>query len=489
MSDKDSIDSPSRERLLIVTGRLAEGMVRHVAEEIRRDTSIAAEVHVVGISVAALMHVDWLRRKLTMPGDFDRVILPGWCRGDLSVLEQEHGIPFERGPKEIAELPARLGGKSRPAPDLSTYDIEIIAEINHAPVMSDHDIVSMANHYRENGADLIDIGCIPGSSWSRIGDVVRLLRADGFRISVDSFDQKEVEQAVAAGAELVLSCNQSNVEWASRLDAELVVIPDTPSDLDSMAKTVDELDQHNARYRLDPILEPIGFKFAASLHRYYQTRTRFPDAAMMMGVGNLTEMTEVDSAGVNFLLAAICQELNIFSVLATEVINWGRSAVREFDIARRVVKYAVDNSRLPKRVSGDLVMLRDEKLFELGDAALVSLAAELKDASYRVFVEGGEIHVMNRDGYWRGTDAFELFDRFSAGNQTLDPAHAFYLGYELCKAVTALSLGKQYRQDQALQWGFLTVPEASAHERRRAEKGTTDSPSNEPRATGNGGTS
>ena len=39
--------------------------------------------------------------------------------------------------------------------------------------------------------------------------------------------------------------------------------------------------------------------------------------------------------------------------------------------------------------------------------------------------------------------------------------HAFYLGYEFAKAVTALTLGKNYTQDQALRWGFLTVPETS----------------------------
>src|SRR3712207_9458005 len=62
---------------------------------------------------------------------------------------------------------------------------------------------------------------------------------------------------------------------------------------------------------------------------------------------------------------------------------------------------------------------------------------------------------------------FELFDQFSAAGSGIDPAHAFYLGYELAKAVTALTLGKQYTQDEALHWGFLTVPEKSAHERRK----------------------
>ena len=90
-------------------------------------------------------------------------------------------------------------------------------------------------------------------------------------------------------------------------------------------------------FRIDPVIEPIGFGFAASLGRYLEVRRRYPDAEMMMGVGNLTELTDVDSAGVNVLLLGFCQELGIRSVLTTEVINWCRSCVRELDLARRLV--------------------------------------------------------------------------------------------------------------------------------------------------------
>ena len=62
-------------------------------------------------------------------------------------------------------------------------------------------------------------------------------------------------------------------------------------------------------FRIDPILEPIGFGFAASLGRYLEVRRRYPEAAIMMGTGNLTELTDVDSAGVNTLLVGFCQEL------------------------------------------------------------------------------------------------------------------------------------------------------------------------------------
>ena len=89
------------------------------------------------------------------------------------------------------------------------------------------------------------------------------------------------------------------------------------------------------------------------------------------------------------------------------------------------------------------------------------LARRVTDRNYRVFAERGEIHVLNGSVYLRGADPFELFARLAATDPKLDAAHAFYLGYEFAKAVTALTLGKSYTQDQALRWGFLTVPEVS----------------------------
>jgi hypothetical protein len=59
-----------------------------------------------------------------------------------------------------------------------------------------------------------------------------------------------------------------------------------------------------------------------------------------------------------------------------------------------------------------------------------------------------------------GDDPFELYDLMHE-RQPLEASHAFYLGYEMAKAVTALTLGKNYTQDQALRWGFLTREERS----------------------------
>jgi len=462
-----------RQRILFVTGRLAEPSLRRVVGELSQSARFDYEIAVLGISVAALMHGDWVAGKLDISGHFDRVVLPGWCGGELQRLSQRFETSFERGPKNLFDLPEYFGQQQRPTPDLSEYDIEILAEINHAPRLSDDEIVRQAEAYRQSGADVVDLGCVPGETWTRAGEVTRILVQHGFRVAIDSFDRTEVESAVAAGAELVLSCNSSNLKWAAELDAELVAIPDTPGDTASLQRTVDELVGRGCRFRIDPILEPIGFGFASSLARYFDARRRWPDVEMLMGVGNLTELTEVDSAGVNLLLAAICQELGIRSVLTTEVINWSRSAVSEFAFARRLVYHSLHHRVLPKHLDSNLVLLRDPKLRELGEDELALLASRLTDPNYRIFVERGDIHVMNRDGHWRGTDAYELFDNLAQDSAALDKGHAFYLGYELSKAVTALTLGKQYTQDEALRWGFLTLPENSAIQRRRKSKSDT----------------
>ncbi len=457
-----------RERVLLLTGRLAEAVVRQTALQVQARAPIDFEVHVLPITVAALMHTTWVERKLVWQTDwqFDRVLLPGYCQGETTALAERYGVPFEFGPKDILDLPEFFGLGQRKAASLDRYSIDILAEINHAPRIGLDAILRIAEHYRRSGADLIDIGCIPGEQWTGVGTAVSALKREGFRVSIDSFDRGEVTAAVEAGAELVLSANQSNLDWAIEVPAEFVVIPDESRTLDSMRLTIDAFRSQGRKIRIDPILDPVGVGFASSIERYAEARRRWPDLPVMMGIGNVTELAEADSAGASLLLAGLCGELGVTSVLTTEVANWCRSAVSEFDVARRVIHFAIENGTIAKHISSSLVMLRDPKRKELGENPLAELASQLKDPNYRIFAERGQLHVMNRDGYWRGGDAFEVFDQLARTNTKLSASHAFYLGYEMAKAMTALTLGKQYQQDEALNWGLLTRPEASALERR-----------------------
>jgi dihydropteroate synthase-like protein len=452
-----------RPHLLFVTGKLAEPALRRALDDLAARAGFRPSVAVLPITVVALATTPWIARHLTIPEGVGRVILPGLCGGDLGAIAAPAGVVVERGPKDLRDLPDFFSAAAAP-PDLTTFDIAIIAEINHAPRLALADVLSQAAALRADGADVIDVGCDPGDAWTGAGECVRALREAGHRVSIDSFNPAEVAAAVRNGAELVLSVNGGNVDAARDWGREVVVLPDDIHTLEGLDRTVEKLTAWGVPFRLDPVIEPIGYGFAASLGRYLEVRRRYPDAAMMMGVGNLTELTDADSAGLNVLLLGFCQELGVHSVLTTQVINWCRSCVRELDLARRLVRHAVRHRVLPKHLMPDLVLLRDPKVRAYGAAFLAELAGRVADRNFRLFAEDGRLHVLNDKMHLEGDDPFDLFDEMRR-REDIDPSHAFYLGYEMAKAVTALTLGKNYAQDQALRWGFLTRPEVSHREK------------------------
>jgi hypothetical protein len=117
-------------------------------------------------------------------------------------------------------------------------------------------------------------------------------------------------------------------------------------------------------------------------------------------------------------------------------------------------------------------MLRDAEVDEPPLESIAELAAGLRDANYRIFAAAGEVHVVAAGLHLHDADPFTLMEQLRRSGpdgglpKNLDAAHAFYLGYEMCKAATALTLGKTYRQDEALDWGLATRPEARHYLKR-----------------------
>ena len=460
--------SPPPEKIHFVTGRLAEHSLRQVLAQLAPRVGFEATVQTLHITVAALMTTEWIARRLAVPDGTTRIIIPGGCRGSLDAFHDVTAIPVERGPEDLRRLDEFFGQQSRDLSDYGSFDIEILAEINHAPRLPLAALLDESRRLRAAGADRIDLGCDPGSEWAGVADAVRMLVADGFKVSIDSFQPREIAAAVRAGASLVLSVNSTNMAAAADWGCEVVVVPDVPATLEGFDATIERLEKDGVKMRLDPVLEPIGFGFAASLGRYLDVRRRFPAAEMMMGVGNLSELTDVDSAGINTLLIGFCQEVGIRSVLTTQVIHWARDSVRECALARALAHHAVTNRTLPKHVEPRLVTLRSGKPQTHGQEVLDSLAEAIRDPNFRIFAERGAIHLVGAGLHLESRDPFALFKQLEAAGRTdVDPSHAFYLGYEMAKAVTAITLDKDYRQDQALDWGHLTQPEI-AHGPSRA---------------------
>jgi len=449
-------------RVLFVTGQLAEPALRSLLAHMA--APFACDVAALRITVAALMTTTWIARHLTVGEDTDLVLIPGLCEGDPLVIQSKVGVPVAKGPTDLREIPGYFG-RSAATQDYGAWDIEILAEINNAPRLSRDQIRQEAERFRASGADVIDIGCTPGLPFPGLVDVARELIDAGMRVSIDTFDVDEIRTAVRAGACVVLSVNQTNVEIANELSSypvRWVAVPELGASIDTLEPTIAKLEAWGVSYLVDPILEPIGMGFMASLERYANARRRWPDAEMLMGIGNLTELTAADSTGVNALLIAICQELGIRAVLTTEVIPWARGAVREIDVARRLMHYAVTKRTVPKGIDNRLVTVKDPEVLTYSEADLRALQAAITDPNYRIFADRDAITVFNSERFVRGTDIQEIFDQLEVD----EPTHAFYLGKELAKASLAVSLGKTYRQEGTLSWGYLTpAEERSRHVR------------------------
>ena len=214
------------EHIHFVTGRLAEPALRTTVERLAASLDFGYSIDVLPITVAALMSTKWVARHLQVPAGATRVVLPGYCGGDLESVAAAAAVPVERGPKDLRQLPAYFGQRDASLDDYGAVRHRDSRRDQSRSPPSLAEILEEADRYRSQGADIIDVGCEPGDPWPAVADCVRALRDAGHRVSIDSFEPREVASAVEAGAELVLSVNSGNREAACDWGCEVVVIPD-----------------------------------------------------------------------------------------------------------------------------------------------------------------------------------------------------------------------------------------------------------------------
>lgn len=438
------------EHILFLTGKLAEKQLHQILEKMQPDFTYT--VHQLGIKVAALMTTDMICRRLKETYQADRMILPGRCRGDLDKVTQQFGLPVERGPDELKDLPLFFG-KEAHKPDLSDYRVKIFAEIVDAPNVGVDEVVERARYYRRNGADVIDIGCLPGTPFPHMEAIIRTLKQEGFTVSIDSLETDDLLRGGKAGADFMLSLHEGTLWVADEVEATPILIPKIHEDLASLDRAIEAMQAKNRAFLVDPILDPLHYGFTQSVVRYHQVRQQYPDIEIMMGVGNITELTHADTVGMNAILLGICSELDINAILATEVSKHACRAVKEADLARRIMHAAKQNNMLPKHIDPGLMALHETSPFPYTLDEIKELAGEITDPSYRIQTSREGLHIFNRDGFHSATDPFDLYPKLGVES---DGGHAFYLGVELARAEIAWQLGKRFNQDEALSWGCAT---------------------------------
>jgi len=497
-----------KKKILLVTGRNAEKDLGDYVKE------FPVRIHACKENVAALLSPNGILNELLKAdlGGISTIIVPGAVRGDVSVIQEKLEIPVWKGPRNLVDLPFVLEKVSSgtelspeiPADELLENEMKIeiekelekaykpekfsmeigkkvflgsgishvIAEIPFAPLTDEKSIRFMADYYEKAGAEIIDIGMLAGEDSSRkVAEIVEAVRdSTDLPVAIDSLQEKEILAAVDADVDLVLSLDLTNYKISNSLDIPAVIIPrdekgKIPKKIDDRIKIIENLMGKVENFIADPVLEPPNLGLVGSLGSYMEFRKRYPDVPMLMGAGNVTELMDADSPGVNALLASMASELEIDLLFTTEASKKTFGAVRELSTAVKMAYLAKVRRQAPKDLGMDLLVLKDKTEVPQVDTqrfdAIKPIDVEGGEESgidafeFRVYLEDGKINVIYLRGNdpglrFRGTQAKDLYIEITKRGLVENVEHAAYLGRELSKAEIALGLGKNYVQDKYL---------------------------------------
>jgi dihydropteroate synthase-like protein len=509
--------------ILVVTGRLAANAVKKAVQD-------EADVLVLGIEVAAFVTPALLRRSLPLMNPpkkngyhwvhqtdkkYDLILISGAASGDFSGLEKELNTPIRLGPKHAADLdfvlsfadsitfsskvPAcelliekrrssaferikeledrssavltlkgvKLGGNSR---------MKVMAEVVDAGHLSHEELADRILYFVEKGADIVDLGISFDTTANEVRTAVETAKAaTSLPLSIDTLDPGLINAALDEGVDIVLSLNSENIndvkENVVRRNAAAVIIPDCAEELESLFNNI-ELARNSGIIGIiaDPVLEPHGSGFAESINRYYEFRKRYPVTPLFFGAGNVTELMDADSIGINAMLSGIAMELEASILFTPEFSHKACGSVSELKTASMMMMLARERGSSPKDLGLDLLVVKEKRRREF--AALPDNVIEAKggekwqldpagcfkiDITDEEIKDGrlhpGKIVARNTTCLNTGTHAIAG----SAAKEVLDTIiglglvsrldHAGYLGRELMKAELALRFGRSYSQD------------------------------------------
>ncbi len=516
-------------KVLLITGTLAEDTVKHYAKE----TSVDTETRALKMAVAALLTPQTIAEALknTKLTDFNMILVPGLVRGDTAIISKAVGVPAFKGPRYAADLPTVLDSLCEvqlstvvPACDLireklqqkalqeiekteqnreellkkpgnmlignlavgKDFPMRVLAEIVDAALMDKETIQQTAKRFVRAGADLIDVGMVAGESQpekaKRMVEWVK--QVVDVPVSIDTLDPAEIQAAVKAGADLVLSADAGNIEAIAPYvsNVAVVIIPTNqrqgyfPKKAAERVTFLEEVIQKAQQFGVkrclaDLILEPSDI--LESFLAFKEFADRNPAVPLFVGVSNVTELMDADSVGLNALLARLSSEVGGSILLATEKSDKAKGTVAEQVAAAKMMFLAEKRGSVPKDLGIDLLILKDKRVHEepydkkLEATAKVTHAHEgtepaILDSAgmFKISVDRTEgvliaVHYDSVDmskpiNVVKGKTAETVYTKVLELGLISRIDHAAYLGSELAKAEIALRIGKEYIQDSLL---------------------------------------
>ncbi|OPY26410.1 MAG: methyltetrahydrofolate:corrinoid/iron-sulfur protein methyltransferase [Methanocella sp. PtaU1.Bin125] len=477
-------------RILLVTGKLAYPIVRKAAGDL-------ADVMMADVNVAAFITPRLIEPMLAdKAAQYDLVLVPGLCGSDFSKLEDKLGVRIRLGPKHAFDIPLALrfadkiefshkvsacqlladikrDSAMKEFNDLETAaepafslkgikvgggsSMKVMAEVVDATKLSDVDLVRKIESYE--AADIIDLGVPLESSVDAVRHAVKVAKSATRKpVSVDTLIPEYIEAGIEAGADLVLSLEGSNLARIGPLVAEkdiaAVVIPDDET-LDSLLRNVEAARALGVKKVIaDPVLSPVGHGAVKAICRYRKFREWYPDTPVFFGVGNVTELMDADSIGINALLAGLAMEVGASVLFTTEASQKTVNSAAELKTACVMMALSRQRSESPKDLGVDLLVIKEKRprkeLLEPGDTVIAAKRHEFvidPKGSFNIFIEGDRIYARNGDVTIAGTDSESILHTIIDRGLVSRLDHAGYLQAELKKAELAIRFHRSYLQD------------------------------------------
>ncbi|RLG56333.1 MAG: dihydropteroate synthase-like protein [Candidatus Hydrothermarchaeota archaeon] len=493
-------------KILLLTGKLASKRVKEIAEKFNCD------VYVAPVDVALFAKPEMLKIKES----YDFMLIPGEMKNSED-FEKKTGIKTYLGTKNLEELELLLKNidkikdklsKSMPACELlkqeikkkaiaeiektkseeyireklryewnilvgelpigRDFPIRVLAEIVGAEKLSNEEILKKAKYFKSSGADIIDLG-FGKENAERVREAIELLRKHGISpISIDTNEIENIRAAIEAKVDLILSFDREMLEEFRNIEIPSVIVPSMKNVPKNPEKRLALLEE-NINYAkkrgfkkiiADPILNPLNHGLVESIIAYKKFSEKYT-LPLLMGVGNVTELLDADSIGVNALLCGIASECNVSIVFTPEHSDKAKGSVRELSLASKMMFLSKKRNSPPKDLGIDLLLLKEKRIKrEKFDAKIKNIIKAKRKHDYtpntkgyfKIFVEDEKIvciHFKNNKPtiIIEGTNAKEICDTIITLDLISSPEHAMYLGRELQRAEFAMRYGKSYIQD------------------------------------------
>jgi dihydropteroate synthase-like protein len=483
--------SPLDRKILLVTGRLAQAQVRASAQ--------GADVLVADVDVAAFITPELLL--CASPCGYDLILIPGAITADFQEAERALGTKIRLGPKHAADLKAVLNHLAKEKIELSRtipacqllegnlresalHQIELLEEEAHSPLSirgvkiggssrmkvlaeivdatrcSPAALTKRIRYYEEQGADMIDLGIPLDAKPQQVKAALQTARkATNLPISLDTIKSDLILAGLEAGADLILSLNAANLPQVGHVVATAgtpaVIIPG-PGPI-SLEENLLAALKMGIFAIADPILEPPLQGLAPSLQRYQAFQKNHPKVPLFFGAGNVTELLDADTVGVNALLAALAAESGASILFTPEFSGKAVGSVQELGTASRMMMLARQRLAPPKDLGLDLLILKEKRhLLEEALPETVIEATERhnyqrdRSGSFRISISSQSILAQNASTTVAGRDARDILNTLIEMGLVSRLDHAGYLGRELEKAEIALRLKRSYVQDEPL---------------------------------------